>query len=466
MTRAKFNFVKDVPIQNLLLDMHNPRIRSGADQADCIARILRKPKLLIALASDIASEGLSTAPILVEPTERRRYRVWDGNRRVTALKLLNDPTLCHITALRHQIEGIRSRAVINIPSSVDVYASTDTDALLAEVLKRHAGQRDGAGQVNWSAFLRTIFLIGHGHSAADKRAGQLFLWAEEHGVEVDDDFPITSITRFLSKANLKALGFDVTDDNVSPLIDLDKAIAVTQHLAADFAPGGGKSVDDVFENSQQAAYIAHVRAAVGLATNHGGNASTNSSDGDEENEGRGRKAKGSSGKTNGGKDSKERGANGKGKEEGKGPAKPSWERKYLFSKTGAPGFNPSVTKAANIVAELRRLEPAKTPIAVAALFRMLLEFSTNHYMRTHRGVKRENKTHLQIAAVAEHMAEKGMLNAAELKVVLRRTRENEGLMNYETLGAYMHSDKAHPHAQGLNTLWDEVDAYVKACWAG
>ncbi len=102
---------------------------------------------------------------------------------------------------------------------------------------------------------------------------------------------------------------------------------------------------------------------------------------------------------------------------------------------------------------------------MAALFRMLLEFSTKNYISKNRGVKKDGQMHKQIALVADHMKESGLLTDAQVKVVHRRTKENEGLMNYDTLGAYMHSPKAHPHAQGLNALWDEVDDYVKACWS-
>jgi len=119
VTREFFATARQVPVENLLLDTHNARIRSGSDQADCIARILRKPEQLIALAADIAENGLSTTPILVEPTDRRRYIVWDGNRRVTALKLLNDPNLCSVASLRRRFEAIRQKHAGSIPGRVD-----------------------------------------------------------------------------------------------------------------------------------------------------------------------------------------------------------------------------------------------------------------------------------------------------------------------------------------------------------
>lgn len=57
MTRKAFKTVRDVPLDRLLLDTRNPRIRAVVDQPDSIERLLRKPRQLLALAKDIASEG-------------------------------------------------------------------------------------------------------------------------------------------------------------------------------------------------------------------------------------------------------------------------------------------------------------------------------------------------------------------------------------------------------------------------
>jgi ParB-like chromosome segregation protein Spo0J len=115
-----------VPLDKLLLDTNNPRIRAGADEPDCIDRLLRKPKQLLALAKDIAANGLSTAPILVELIKGNKFVVWDGNRRITALKLLNDPSLARNKALQAQFAGVAAKAAVDIPTSVDVLASSTT----------------------------------------------------------------------------------------------------------------------------------------------------------------------------------------------------------------------------------------------------------------------------------------------------------------------------------------------------
>jgi len=471
VTREFFATARQVPVENLLLDTHNARIRSGSDQADCIARILRKPEQLIALAADIAENGLSTTPILVEPTDRRRYIVWDGNRRVTALKLLNDPNLCSVASLRRRFEAIRQKHAGSIPGRVDCLASTNREALVAEVVKRHSGALGGVGQLDWSAFLRTLFMTSHEQFEPNQRAGHLFLWGEQHGVEVDDDFPITTITRFLSKDNLTALGFGYNDGHLIPLYGVETGIAVVSKLNADFNKSGPYGVDKVFTDKLQADYIREVREAVGMPSPPSADKPSLGRGAAPSQGGGGRSLTGGAPRTAGGSDtsstpSSDPAGDPRPSPRPGTPRKPTWDRNKLF-RGRSPGFSihNSNVKAYNILAELGKLSPKDTPLAVAALFRMLVELSTAEYYRRHPDVPARDKTHQKIAAVARHLHAAGKISESLRDQVLQRSTEANGMLQYNTLNNYMHDVNAHPEFRSLNTLWDEIEPYLAACWS-
>lgn len=471
MTRAYFKTVRQVAVENLLLDTHNARIRSGADQADCIARILRKPDQLIALAADIAENGLSTTPILVEPSDKRRFVVWDGNRRVAALKLLNDPGLCPIAPLRRRFEAIARKHSQSVPKRVDCLASTDHAALVAEVVKRHSGALSGVGQLDWSAFLRTLFMTSHEQSEPNQRAALLFLWGEEHGVEVDDDFPITTITRFLSKENLTALGFGINGGQLAPLHGVETGVAVVSKLRSDFSKGGSYGVDKVFNENLQATYIKEVRDAVGLPAPASApvDTPTPAHQGAPPSSGQ-RQPKGDSGVGDVGVGdptaTTEQPSDPKPSPRPRAPQKPTWDRNKLFRRR-SPGFSIPKTnvKAYNVLVELGRLSPKDTPLAVAALFRMLVELSTSEYYRRHPDVPPKDRTHQKIAAVARHLHAAGKISDGLRDQVLQRTTEADGMLQYNTLNNYMHDVHTHPEFRSLNTLWDEIEGYLAACWS-
>src|SRR5205814_8885278 len=123
MSREDFRLVKGVAISSILLDVENARIRAGRDQDDCIARILRKVGQMMALMESIAEDGLTTIPVLVSPVAGAKRRTWvvrDGNRRITALKLLNEPNLCPVERLKPRIKALAKQHKANIATKVDV----------------------------------------------------------------------------------------------------------------------------------------------------------------------------------------------------------------------------------------------------------------------------------------------------------------------------------------------------------
>jgi hypothetical protein len=471
MTRTAFKAVPAVSLDRLLLDTNNPRIRAGADQPDCIERLLRKPKQLLALAKDIASNGLSTAPILVQSTKGNKFVVWDGNRRITALKLLNNPALARNKALQAQFAGVAVKAAQPIPIAVDVLASDDEAALLKEVLARHAGAQDGAGQLNWDALLRTMFLLGHKAAPKDYRlTGLLLMWAEEHGVQVDEDFPITTVHRFLNKPNLERLGFRDTGSKVEATIGKDDAVRVAERIVDDF--GGGKlGVDQVFSTGQQEGYITGLLVDLGLLAKPpagkapaadgapSGGAGGSALPGGRG--GRGAKAAGGTDKADPG------GAGDQAKPPPKRPpSKPDWDRKYVPRTRFKPAFPDAMWKAAEVLKELRRTETEGHTIAAASLFRIFFELSTRAYMkRNNIGDTRE--MHKNALAVAADMRAHGRLDEGELTAANRRFKDKsqaEALLQYATLNDFMHSFKHMPDRQSLHVLWTEVEAYLEACW--
>lgn len=454
--------VSAVPLDKLLLDINNPRIRAGTDQPDCIDRLLRKPKQLLALAKDIAANGLSTAPILVEPIKGRKFVVWDGNRRMTALKLLNSPSLARNKALQTQFAGVAAKATVPIPASVDVLASSDQDALLKEVLARHAGGQDGAGQLNWDALLRTMFLLGHKAVPKEYRlSGLLLMWAEEHGIQVADDFPISSVHRFLNKPNLARLGFQEKNGVIEPLIDEDAAVRVVECIVQDFESERVK-VENVFDSKLQDQYIVSVLHNLGLT--HGAKGVENAkSAGNHDVDDR-----------VGGDDADDGGADDESttveRPKAGGRRKPllkaDWDRKSVVRPRFKPDIPDAYWKADEVLKELRRTETQKSHLATAALFRVFIEFSTRAYVKRHR-IQLANEMHKNALAAIIHMRQYGRLDQGEVDAATRRFKEKSQSsvgMQYASLNDFIHSFKNMPDRESLHVLWTDIEPYLGACW--
>lgn len=477
MSRDKFYAVPDIPVAELLLDTDNPRIRHGEDQNDCIARILRDRENFLNLLKDIAAQGLSPEHVLVSKNAEGKWVVRDGNRRTTALKLLNRPEQCLPDQQLEQIvRRVAQGANGSIPSVLNCLACDDESAIMAYLERKHTGENAGIGQRTWSALLKSLFNLHVGTTDANKRAAQLVLWVEGHGLRVDDDFPITNLSRALTAETLELVGFGILNDKLIPTLPVPQAYALAARVISDVASGRvhvrrDDSEGSIYSTAAQLAYFQRVRTEVGPAIDRENTASGGSGPALPEEASApprpdGRNAPGGRSQEDppSPPDADDDPAPPSPGRRPSAPATPSWERPCLFPRKH-PGFGIPVghTKVSNIITELRNLKVKETPLAVAMVFRTLVELSEDHYRTKHQISDGDTFTK-RIARAADHMSTAGTLSDDQHQVVIRRSREDGGIMHATTLHKYVHSPDFHPNYQTLNSLWDELGCFVAACW--
>lgn len=466
MARSDFRIVTDVAVEDIMLDVYNARIRAGADQNDCMRRILRKREQFLAICENIAKEGLTTMPILASPNGDGTYTVKDGNRRTTALKLLNKPETCPEPDLVPRITKIAAEHK-NFPSRVDLTVTENEQAMIREVLSRHQGEMGGVGQMGWSAYLRTLYLLNHEHPAEYKRPGQYALWAESQGIFVDDDFPISTLQRFFTVDNLRLLGFDLDgDDDLKLNLPSATVRQMATKVVSDF--GGGKSVNEVFTPDQASQYIEEVRTSAGLqppaliaaptpvdATASPVGSSPLASP-----------TPSRLGTVGAASTPPEPSTSSPPPRLPATPAMPAADRKKVFG-TKSPGIAIPATghpKEQTLVAELRALDLSKFPLAAAMLSRALIELSDLHY-RTKNTLSDQGTLAKNIKKSAQHMLTNGRLNVSEEDMVKRLCNPSGAMIEIESLQKMIHRHTHNLDRQFVNTLWDNIGCFVRACWA-
>ena len=465
MARKDFTQQLDIPVQNILLDTENARIRAGSDQNNCISRILRKESQMLVLMEDIAQNGLTTMPILVMPHSDGKWIVKDGNRRITALKLLNFPERCPAPHLIQKIIKIKEKFADNIPSTVDCLSSDNYEAIFQEIVARHSGARNGAGQYDWFAYMRTVYLLNNGHPTDYKRAGQYMCWAEREGIDVDDDFPITSVARFFTKDNLRLLGFEIENDSLSPILSKDKIKKMAAKINSDFSLKLFE-VNTVFNPSDAKKYLQSVRQSAGISDEETEiqqeikvarapvdedfgqeveNPNKNDVQASGDNESKPAEIKKTSGRSG-------------------TPQKNPSERNKIFGR-GKIGLSipDDEIKIRTIITELRQLDVKKTTLAAAFLLRALLELSDKEYRRINN-LKERGSLAKNIAYSADHMLQNELINASEHHIVSAYTRGEQGTVHIETLQKLIHRETHHPDYISMNVFWDNIGCFVRACW--
>ncbi len=137
-----------VDVARVFLDQNNPRHESFEDQDEVIA-YLCDHELVLPIAKDIARHGLNPLELFaLLPDGSDTYFAAEGNRRLCAIKLLNDPDLAPANLRNEFVKAARDWDEITEVFAV-VFKERDDVRLWLDRI--HAGQADGRGRKQWKA---------------------------------------------------------------------------------------------------------------------------------------------------------------------------------------------------------------------------------------------------------------------------------------------------------------------------
>lgn len=193
-----------IAVSALWLDPINPRFPDGvADQAEAIAAMLSDSKSereIVALARSIVEEGgLDPTQMIAVAIEDGHKVVIEGNRRVTALKLLNKPALAPNDTVRIRIEKLLRNAS-PAPTRVRAVVYDDRSEFANFQRLRHTGENGGAGLKPWRS--NEIARFTERQTGTSQIHTALLAWCER---EYADDSQMLTLTKRIRAKRLTTL---------------------------------------------------------------------------------------------------------------------------------------------------------------------------------------------------------------------------------------------------------------------
>jgi len=96
-------------VGELLLDLENPRISRAGSQREVLQKIVEDQDVkLIVLAESIVADGLNPMDrwlTIKSPADRGMYIVLEGNRRLAAIKILQNPAVMKDLEVRSPVKS-------------------------------------------------------------------------------------------------------------------------------------------------------------------------------------------------------------------------------------------------------------------------------------------------------------------------------------------------------------------------
>jgi hypothetical protein len=445
---------KTLKIDQLNLDLVNPRISKASDQREAMQRIIDDQDVKLAnLAESIVEEGLNPMDrLLVIKSEDGdgKFTVLEGNRRTVALKILKNPALVTSLdlrpALRKRFETLAHSFDLKDVEPIPCFEVTNRAEGSTWIEQRHSGEDEGRGIVNWSGVASSRF-------RGRDPALQALDFVRQHANLTDDQknlldgrFPITTLDRLLSTPGVRSkLGFDIKEDKLLTALPPEEAIKPLKRIVLDLAEKR-INVTKLKLKDQQIDYVS------GLGAGDAPNLSKKSKtlrpiDAISEHD---------------------------------FSRKPQSQSKKARTHRVAPRLtlipkacklNVVNPKLAEIYNELRNLRLAQYPHAISVLLRVFLETSVDHYL-TKAGISltvttpagdKDKKLQKKVEETIADLVGKGA-GKKDFAGVSKGISDKNHPLSVDLLHSYVHNRFVSPTERDLTVAWDNAQALFERIW--
>ena len=152
----RFEKIRPFNIDDLMLDEDNYRFTKAKDQKACVKKIYHMNKLYFkGLMKSIAEDDLGET-LLVYTNENGDNIVADGNRRLSALKVLHNDDYAPDKQIEAYAKELREANTLDF-TNIQAQVSSNKELVAKTVHERHSGGGNGTRRQDWKAYANARF---------------------------------------------------------------------------------------------------------------------------------------------------------------------------------------------------------------------------------------------------------------------------------------------------------------------
>lgn len=241
-------------IEDLVVNAENDRHGILKNELEAVNWLLKnKRDAMRSLAKDIAEQKRIYEPPLIKKTGNKKYTVFDGNRRITCLKLLlgffNDLFLEDKEYYDKLSQDYNCKD--DLPKQIQCQISDDQDEIDTIIQRRHAPTNTGEKRINWSPYEKENFLERTGRSNKINFAKKIQDMLHREGFLNENESIKSSTFNRLFSSNLlrERVGLTIKNNDIYFLIqDRNKIMTVLSYIAR-LLNSGKITLTDVWSNA-------------------------------------------------------------------------------------------------------------------------------------------------------------------------------------------------------------------------
>ncbi|MBO9474722.1 hypothetical protein J7413_14325 [Shimia sp. R10_1] len=420
------NFL-NLPISALVVNKNNDRHGETPSEDSAIAWLFEHhgPKMVALAESIVESKRIFDAP-LVKPVEDK-FVVFDGNRRVTCLKLLADPS--HTPEpFRKKFEGLSQASGFTLESLIACQVEHNQHEIDQALSRRHNGTDGGRGQLGWDPRAKANHANRTGGTNQYPIAEAIEVFLTEQGYPDADRVGRSTMYRLMNaKKRQRQFGIFLKPDNTLGLSRPKEDVISLLSKVANDIQAKNLTLNNLLKVQNVEEYLKTLR-------DYGLNEET--------------------------------------------PPVPNPTEKVLPASPRSPKrppkrdtlipnhveytiqWRPNQGKMERLWQELQfKLYLDRHELAIPIVFRSLLELATNRYIAT-QNLRQGKSLALSIKVAVEHLEKIGSFSPKEAKDLARLLGDTKSSRELEALHRVVHSNSFSISKNDLISLWEGFERYL------
>ncbi|GBQ81933.1 hypothetical protein AA13595_0780 [Gluconacetobacter johannae DSM 13595] len=436
---------KKLTLKALLVNSANDRHGELENETAAIAWLFtHHESAMRKLAKDLAETGEIYEPPLVWP-DGVNYVVFDGNRRVTCLKLISQPKRAPSLELQAFFKGLKASWKGVFPDRLDCQIETDRERIDEILLRRHTGTRGGVGRNPWTDRMTATFVERTGKGSGVNIADEIEKRLEAASMLPGKKIPWSTANRLLSSEGLRnRVGISVSRSKFQLTHPEPLVLPIFRRISEDLA-NRNVVLGDLWDNEGKVAYLdrLEIEGVLPLPPLPSPSAP------------RGPRPGPGTGPGPGASPSPPLPP----------PAKPIKRTTLVPQVSHAVVWQAHVQRQRQIWDELQfKLKLDDHPNAISVLFRVLFELSVDNYIaRTSLpSVYPNDSLKNKVKKVGADLEAKRRIDG-KYAGIIRKLESADGIFSIDTMNRYVHSPDFAPSPSHLTALWDQVSQLVVIC---
>ncbi|SHG34602.1 hypothetical protein [Flavobacterium defluvii] len=448
---------KLIKISNLKINSENPRFETVENQREAITSIIENQKeKLIRLGDDIIEHGLNPADLIIvtpDLNDKNTFIVLEGNRRITTLKILNNPNLVSATTMNgllNRFKKLSDKFNENPIFNAQCVVFENEMEAMKWIRLKHTGENEGVGTVTWDAQQKARF-----EEKINGKSSYALQIIEHLKNDVSFDENLKSELAKMPSSNLQRL---LTDPNVRKTIGLDikSGKIVTSYSADEIRKPLTRIVRDLTnpEFTVKQIYYKEDRDKYIETFDNLDIPIKDNSIGEWEIDGKNYKKSISSSSTT--------------IEEAPATKKVtnvplSTNRKTLIPTSCI--IKIKIQRVNKIYRELKSINVDEYENAVSVLFRVFIELSVDSFVESKSlDCTSNDKLALKVGKVVEYLTNNTNITSQQLSPVNTSLSNKNSYLSMVTFNQYVHNKHAIPSPKELKISWDGLEPFLVKLW--